>query len=147
MTPEEMQAKVEALRGVNTIEDWYEERGHMPSMDEQIEEDRDRWYDSMSDRAIVNEANDDVAQIIAEEARRDREDQDRADAFSLAQDMPPVASTPVPDGKYTVVMEDGEYRTFMIRTQPATASFCPGRRILKVLTSADNMDERSYVGF
>src|SRR5260370_37757944 len=23
MTPEEMQAKVEALRGVNTIEDWY----------------------------------------------------------------------------------------------------------------------------
>lgn len=54
---------------------------------------------------------------------------------------------PVCDGKWTLQFPDGSHRTFKIHTQPADASFAPGERVVKYLAHADNMDERSYVGF
>lgn len=82
-----------------------------------------------------------------EQARRDRADQDRADAASLVEDMPAsvVQSTfAAPhDGTYSLVWNDGTYRTLRIHT-PKQGNLA-GKRIAAFLRGADN--DGDYTGF
>ena len=57
-----------------------------------------------------------------------------------------MASPITHNGKFTVKStKTGEHRTFRVRTQPKDSSFCPGKRVLSLLTGADN--DNSYTGF
>lgn len=51
----------------------------------------------------------------------------------------------LPDGTYTVVFGDGEYRTLKIATQPLDAEFAPGKTTASYLNGPDNY--RNYKGF
>lgn len=50
------------------------------------------------------------------------------------------------NGVFTVKsLRTGDHRTFRVRTQPADASFAPGKRVLSLLTGPDN--GKDYTGF
>lgn len=49
------------------------------------------------------------------------------------------------NGRYTLKSPTGQHRTFMIKTQPDNSSFCPGKRVVALLTGPDN--ESSYRSF
>lgn len=51
----------------------------------------------------------------------------------------------VPDGKYTIVFEDGSYRTLKVSTQSEDANFKPGAQIVGYLSGSDN--EWDYTSF
>ena len=52
----------------------------------------------------------------------------------------------VSNGRYTIQnKETREHRTFRIRTIPANSNWCPGKRVVDLLTGSDN--EHDYRGF
>lgn len=52
------------------------------------------------------------------------------------------------DGLYTVVFEDGDYRTLSVRTQEPDASFMPGRKLVSYLSGPDNTgDYTTFANF
>lgn len=53
--------------------------------------------------------------------------------------------TPLLDGTYTVVFEDGDYRTIRVRTQDESDDFMPGAPILSYLSGPNN--EADYTSF
>jgi hypothetical protein len=50
------------------------------------------------------------------------------------------------DGTYTVVFEDGEYRTLKVKTQPDDATFKPGSKIISYLNGPDNWQNYKSFG-
>ena len=57
-----------------------------------------------------------------------------------------MASPITHNGTFTVKStKTGEHRTFRVRTQPLDSNYCPGKRVLSLLTGSDN--ENSYTGF
>ena len=53
----------------------------------------------------------------------------------------------LPDGYYTVADTRGGHRTYRIRTQDATSTFCPGAQILAYLFGPDNESDYRGVAF
>jgi hypothetical protein len=56
-----------------------------------------------------------------------------------------VRGTPVPDGTYTVVLEENLRRTLRFRTQKRNVQFYPGRQIASFLAGPENT--KDYVSF
>ena len=63
--------------------------------------------------------------------------------------LPGVKETPkIFSGRYTVEStQTGEHRTFWIRRQDDNADFCPGMRIVYLLTGTENDNPDHYTGF
>lgn len=51
----------------------------------------------------------------------------------------------IPDGTYTVILPNQDYRTLKIQTQAQDSSFMPGKRVMSYLNGPDNW--RNYQGF
>jgi hypothetical protein len=69
--------------------------------------------------------------------------------LSAVEDVTPTvpAAPAIMDGTYTIVRPNGDWRTLRVRTQSATASFAPGKQVIRFLAGSDNESEKSYVGF
>lgn len=68
-----------------------------------------------------------------------------ADVEPVTEQVAAPINFHVPDGTYTVVFENGDYRTLRVRTQDEFASFKPGVTLLDFLSGSNN--ERDYTGF
>lgn len=58
----------------------------------------------------------------------------------------PSGKFSVPDGRYTVVFEDGEYKTVKVSRQGKDADFMPGRALLSYLSGSDNDTDYTRFG-
>ena len=58
-----------------------------------------------------------------------------------------MAPSPILKGYYTVVREDGEHRTYRVRTMPKDSDFAPGKTVVDLLTGSDNVNNYTGVGF
>jgi hypothetical protein len=73
------------------------------------------------------------------------------DARPVAQE-PPRAPSPyrwhgIHNGTFTVTLPNHRHRTYRIHTQPETAHFAPGKRVLSVLVGPDNRTDYRQLAF